>query len=78
MSDFQAIEEIANAGHLRHLPPSISAWQAITTHIRHAHTDYDSLLGDGYDTESARHFVLAEMNEILTQWGCQKQITDQD
>jgi len=78
LDDFLAIEEIANAGHLRHLPPSIAVWQATTTHIRHAHTDYDALLSEGYDAESARHFVLEEMNEILLQWGCQKQVSDQD
>lgn len=78
MDDFLAIEEIANAGHLRHLPPSIAAWQAITTRIRHAHTDYDKLLEEAYDAESARHFVLAEMNEILTEWGCSRQISELD
>lgn len=78
LGDFMAIEEIANAGHLRHLPPSIAAWQAITSRIRHAHTDYDNLLEEGYDAESARHFVLDEMNEILTEWGCSRQISDLD
>ncbi len=78
MEDFLAIEEIANAGHLRHLPPSIAAWQAITTRVRHTHTDYDNLLAEGYDAESARHFVLDDMNEILLEWGCQRQISDQD
>lgn len=78
LDDFLAIETIANAGHLRHLPPSIAVWQATTTHIRHNHTDYDELLEEGYDTESARHFVRDEMNEILSEWGCQRQISDQD
>ena len=72
LSDFIAIESIAVAGHLRHLPPSITVWQAITTQIRHVHTDYDLLLQDGYDKDSALHFVVDEMNEILVQWGCSR------
>lgn len=72
MEDFLAIEEIADAGHLRHLPPSIRAWQATTTHARHAHTDYDDLLADGYDQDSARHFVLDDINAKLLEWGCKE------
>ena len=62
------------AGHLRHLPPSIAAWQAITARVRHAHTEYDTLLEEGYDRDSALHFVIHEMHEILLQWGCTKTI----
>lgn len=74
MEGFLAIEEIADAGHLRHLPPSIRAWQAITTHARHIHTDYDALLMEGYDKESARHFVLDDINEKLSKWGCVRKL----
>lgn len=76
MEDFLAMEKVAVAGHLRHLPPSIAAWQAVTTRARHAHTDYDALLDEGYDQDSARHFVLDDINSVLTGWGCAKQITD--
>lgn len=72
MQDFLRIEEIADAGHLRHLPPSIRAWQATTTYARHAHTDYDALLTEGYDHESARHFVLDDINAKLLEWGCKE------
>lgn len=74
MEDFLAIEDIADAGHLRHLPPSIRAWQATTTHARHAHTDYDDLLADGYDHHSARHFVLDDINAKLLEWGCKEKL----
>lgn len=77
MEDFLAIEEIADAGHLRHLPPSIRAWQATTTHARHAHTDYDDLLKDGYDQDSARHFVLEDINTKLQEWGCKDKLSDE-
>jgi hypothetical protein len=78
MEDFLAIETIADAGHLRHLPPSIAAWQAVTTRARHAHTDYDDLLDDGYDQESARHFVLDTINEVLESWGCTQRLEESD
>jgi len=78
MEDFLAIEQIANVGHLRHLPPSIAAWQAVISYIRHAHTEYDALLADGYDPDSARHFVLNDINEKLAEWGCERQISETD
>ena len=74
LADFRAIEEIASRGHLRHLPPTITAWQATTTHIRHTYTDYDSLLEEGYDRESARHFVLEPINDKLAEWGCLRRL----
>ena len=78
MEDFLAMEESALAGHLRHLPPSISAWQAVTTRARHAHTEYEKLLDDGYDKDSARHFVLDDINNKLAEWGCAERISKQD
>jgi hypothetical protein len=56
MADAEAILEGALAGHLKHLPPSIALWQAVTSHVRHALTDYDALLADGYDRDAARFF----------------------
>lgn len=78
MSDFLAIEQIATAGHLRHLPPSIAAWQAVTTVARHQYTDYDEMLDEGYDADTARHFVLDDINDVLKDWGCSRQISAED
>lgn len=75
LADFRAIESIAARGHLRHLPPSIRVWQAVTTHIRHAHTDYDELLAEGYDPASARHFVIGAMNAKLAEWGALQRLS---
>ncbi len=75
MHDAEAILDVALAGHLRHLPPTIGLWQAATTHIRHECTDYDALLEDGYDRDAARYFVLDEMNAVLESWGCLKRLT---
>lgn len=74
LSDFQKTMEIAERSHLRHLPSPILAWRSVTTHIRHNHTEYDSLLEEGYDIESAKHFVLEMMNETLELWGATKRI----
>ncbi|MBO6758625.1 MAG: DUF2293 domain-containing protein [Roseibium sp.] len=74
MADAEAILTIALAGHLRHLPPSIALWQATTTHVRHTHSDYDRLLEDGYDRDSARFFVIDDMNGVLEAWGCARRI----
>ncbi|MES0807994.1 DUF2293 domain-containing protein [Roseibium sp. SCPC15] len=75
MRDAEAILDLALAGHLRHLPPSISLWQATTSHIRHEMTEYDALLEEGYDRDAARYFVAEEMNETLRNWGCNKEVS---
>ncbi len=74
MADAEVILEVALAGHLRHLPPSIALWQAVTSRIRHAHTDYDELLDEGYDRDAARFFVLDDMNAILESWGSGRRV----
>ncbi|WP_299472126.1 DUF2293 domain-containing protein [uncultured Roseibium sp.] len=78
MRDAEAILAGALAGHLRHLPPSIALWQATTSYIRHELTEYDTLLEDGYDRDSARFFVVDAMNDVLSNWGCNKIIADAD
>ncbi|WP_321333011.1 DUF2293 domain-containing protein [Breoghania sp.] len=74
MADTEVIFEHALAGHLRHLPPSTALWLATTSRVRHAHTDYDALLADGYDPDAARFFVVADMEDVLADWGCSKKI----
>lgn len=74
LADFEPVVETAAARHLRHLPPSIALWQALTARVRHAHTEYDALLGEGYDRDAARHFVVEEMNDVLARWGCARRI----
>ena len=79
LSEVIAIKDIARKRHLRHLPANISAWLAVTTHVRHNHTDYDELLNEGYDSDSARHFVLDAMNDVLRIWGSTRLIdADED
>jgi len=71
MAPYADIEKIrANAGavHMKTLPPSVAVWLATVAHIRHAHTDYETLLEEGYDRDAARFFVIDRVNEVLTAW----------
>jgi hypothetical protein len=54
--------------------PETAAWLSITSYIRHRFTDYDSLLDEGYDVESARFFVLDDMNAVLEEWGSPRRV----
>ncbi|HEV7252246.1 MAG TPA: DUF2293 domain-containing protein [Mesorhizobium sp.] len=67
-SDAERIRSEAGAPRFRSLPPSIAVWLATVAHVRHQHTDYDRLLAEGYDRDSARFFVVDEINRVLTAW----------
>lgn len=67
-ADTEKIRAEANAKHMRTLPPAIAVWLATVAHVRHEHTDYDGLLAEGYDRDSARFFVVDAINETLTGW----------
>ncbi|MBE7248080.1 MAG: DUF2293 domain-containing protein [Actinomycetospora chiangmaiensis] len=54
---------------LRRAAPETAARLALVTYARHVFTDYDDLLADGYDRDSARHFVLDDLNAALVAWG---------
>jgi hypothetical protein len=63
---------------LRVAAPEVAAWLALVSYVRHALTEYDALLEQGYDVESARHFVLAEMDEVLKDWGVRRTLSSDD
>jgi len=67
-ADTERIRADAGAPHLKTLPPSTAVWLATVAHVRHQHTDYEKLLEDGYDRDSARFFVIEETNRVLTRW----------
>jgi hypothetical protein len=54
--------------------PETAAWLSMIAYVRHVLTDYDDLLAEGYDVESARHFVLDEMRAVLAGWGVRRQL----
>ena len=41
---------------------------AVTAHVRHVHTDYDSLLAMGHSREMARAQVISNVKSILSTW----------
>jgi hypothetical protein len=49
--------------------PETAAWLSLVAYVRHTFTDYDKLLAEGYDPDSARHFVAARTDKILQAWG---------
>ncbi len=54
---------------LRTSSPEMAAWLSLVAYVRHAFTDYDDLLAQGYDQDSARFFVSGEIETVLGQWG---------
>lgn len=58
--------------------PEAAAWLSLVSYIRHRLTDYDSLLDEGYDQDSARFFVLDDMNAILEGWGSPRRVEAED
>ncbi len=54
---------------LRKAAPETAGRLALVAYARHIFTEYDDLLADGYDRDSARHFVLDALNETLAAWG---------
>ncbi|RFC68236.1 MULTISPECIES: DUF2293 domain-containing protein [Mesorhizobium] len=67
-ADTEVIRADANAVHMKTLPPSVAIWLATVAHVRHQHTEYDRLLAEGYDRDSARFFVINKINDVLTRW----------
>jgi hypothetical protein len=59
---------------LKTASPQAAAWLSLVAYVRHTYTEYDDLLADGYDADSARHFVADAINEVLAEWGCRKRI----
>jgi hypothetical protein len=63
---------------LRHAAPEMAAWLSLVAYTRHVFTDYDELLTQGYDRDSARHFVAGDMAATLTEWGVRRTLGDDD
>lgn len=73
--EFGAIVDHArDSNGLRNAAPETAAWLSLVAYVRHVLTEYDDLLAQGYDQESARHFVLADMEAILKDWGARRSL----
>lgn len=77
-ADMEKIRAEAGAIHMKTLPPAIAVWLATVAHIRHGYTNYEKLLAEGYDRDSARFFVIGETNTVLTRWRATRLLDEDD
>jgi len=59
---------------LRTATPETAAWLSLVAYVRHALTEYDDLLAQGYDQDSARFFVAEEMERVLAEWDVKRKL----
>ena len=77
--EFEAVTDHALGSRGLHTAtPEAAAWLSLVAYIRHRLTEYEDLLEDGYDADSARFFVLDHMNEVLEEWGSPRRIKAED
>ena len=69
------IDHAMGSAGLRKASPENAAWLSLVAYVRHVFTEYDDLLAEGHDTDSARFFVAEEMQEVLTRWGVRRPLT---
>jgi len=58
--------------------PQTAAWLSLVAYVRHTLTEYDELMRQGYDRESARFFVAEEIEAILSDWGVRRRLSEGD
>jgi len=63
---------------LRTATPEAAAWLSLVAYVRHALTEYEALLAEGYDADSARFFVREEINIVLERWGARRRLPAED
>jgi hypothetical protein len=77
--EFGAVLDHAMASRgLRTASPESAAWLSLVAYARHAHTDYDDLLAQGYDADSARFFVVDAIDTALAAWGVRRRVGAED
>ena len=63
---------------LRSASPETAAWLSLVAYARHVFTEYDALLAQGYDRDSARHFVIDDIVAALQAWGVRRKLGEDD
>ncbi len=66
------VDHALDSAGLRGAGPDKAAWLSLVAYARHVFTEYDELLEQGYDRDSARHFVLGDMEDVLRGWGVRR------
>ena len=72
------VDHAVDSPGLKVAAPETAAWLSLVAYIRHALTEYDALLDEGYDQDSARHFVAPEIVAILKRWGARRPLASSD
>ena len=72
------VDHAVDSPGLRAASPEAAAWLSLVAYVRHALTEYDELLHQGYDQDSARFFVAPEMSAILHGWGVRRRLASED
>jgi hypothetical protein len=77
--EFAAIVDHAlDSAGLKTASPETAAWLSLVAYVRHVFTDYDALLAQDYDRDSARFFVADEMETVLREWGARRSLGADD
>jgi hypothetical protein len=71
------IDHARSSPGLRGAAPETAAWLSLVAYVRHVFTDYDRLLADGYDVDSARFFVAGEIDAKLEEWGAVRRVGEE-
>jgi hypothetical protein len=72
------VDHALDSAGLRSATPEAAAWLSLVAYVRHALTDYDELLAQGYDHDSARYFVRDEMETLLSEWDVRRGLSAED
>jgi hypothetical protein len=77
--EFAAVVDhaLGSAG-LRSASAPSAAWLSLVAYVRHVFTDYDELLREGYDADSARFFVVEAIDSVLAGWGVRRRVAADD
>lgn len=72
------VDHAVDSPGLKPASPETAAWLSLVAYVRHVFTDYDELLGQDYDQDSARHFVADEIAAVLNDWGVRRRLSADD
>jgi hypothetical protein len=68
------IDHARDSAGLKAASAESAAWLSLVAYLRHAFTDYDELLAQGYDRDSARFFVADDIQALLDDWGVRRKL----
>jgi hypothetical protein len=77
--EFAAVADHAmDSPGLRAASPENAAWLSLVAYARHMTTEYDDLLAQGYDRDSARFFVADDLQSVLAGWAVRRKLNPEE